>query len=536
MGAPGRTLDFDYIVIGAGSAGCVLANRLSANPSHRVCLVEGGVKDKSPRIHVPAGTLSLYVSQKYAHQYKSVPQKHLYGREIGSPRGRMLGGSSSMNSMIYIRGARSDYDHWAELGCRGWGYDDVLPFFMKSENNQIGQEPQYHGSFGELHVNEPRDVHPLSKTFVDAAVEAGESRNDDFNGATFGGVGVYALTQKDGKRLSSYRAFVAPVLEKRPNLTLLTEATVLQLDLEGAEVLGVTVESGGERLRLRAAKETVISAGAYGSPQLLLASGVGDADDLKAVGVEVRHHLPGVGRNLQDHLDGLVTVRSKSSATLGVSLRAAPRLSVSPFQYLFGKKGLWTTNYVESGGFASTKYSGGVPDLQFHFVPGYRSPRGKLVEWGHGFAVHTCVLRPRSTGWVKLSADGSKRNIDIDFNFLSDEQDGLTLVEGLKIARRIFAASPFKPLRGVEMAPGPKVRSDDELLDYVRRACATVFHPSGTCRMGVTDDCVVTPDLKVRGLGRLRVADASIMPTLVSGNTNAPSIMIGEKAAALMLA
>ncbi|WAJ28346.1 GMC family oxidoreductase [Antarcticirhabdus aurantiaca] len=531
----GDALEFDYVVVGAGSAGCVLANRLSADPAARVCLVEGGGQDRTPRIHVPAGTITLYKSDRYAYQFMSEPQEKLNGRRVHVPRGRMLGGSSSMNSMIYIRGDRSDYDGWAAMGCPGWAFDDVLPVFKRFEDDRLGLDPAFHGTGGELAVDRPRDPNPASRRFVEAAREVGMAENPDFNGARLEGVGLYNVTQANARRLSSYRAFVHPV-RGRANLTVMTDARVDGLDLEGARVRGIVVTRNGRRLRLGSRRETVLAAGALGSPEILLRSGIGDAGELGQAGIEPRHHLPGVGRNLQDHLDGLVTVRSADASTLGFSAGSAPRILASPLRYLASKAGWLTTNYVEAGGFARTRFAGAVPDVQFHFVPGYRSHRGRLFEWGHGYAIHTCVLRPESRGRVFLKPGPEGPSLAIDFRFLDKEQDGRVLVEGMKLARSILAASSFAPIRGAEIAPGPKRASDEDLMAYVRSDASTVFHPSGTCRMGSDDLAVTGPDLKVRGLHGLRVADASIMPTLVSGNTNAPSIMIGEKCAAMMLA
>lgn len=526
--------DFDYIIIGAGSSGCVIANRLSANVAVRVCLIEGGPKDSTPRIHVPAGTVTLYTSKTYAYHFESVPQKNLNNRKIPIPRGRMLGGSSSMNSMIYIRGHRADYDGWAEMGCTGWGYDDVLPYFKKSEADQLGLDPAYHGRSGELQVTRPRDPNSVSRRFVEAAAEVGHDRRDDFNAAELEGVGVYNVTQRNGQRLSSYRAFVAPVLN-RPNLHVRTDAEVQTLTLESSRVTGVTLRTATGIETLTARREVILSGGALGSPQLLMASGIGDAAELTRAGVAVRHHLPSVGKNLQDHLDALVSYQAHAEG-LAISPRTIAPVLASPFKYLFQRKGWWTTNYVESGGFARTKYENDIPDVQFHFIPFLRRPGGKLFEWGHGFGIHTCLLRPKSRGTVTLAADGSGRQLEIDFNFLDREEDARVLVEGLRTARAILNAPAFAALRGPEVAPGAEVQSDEALLDYIRQFASTVFHPSGTCRMGSDADSVVTPALKVRGLEGLRVADASIMPKLISGNTNAPSIMIGEKAAAMILA
>jgi choline dehydrogenase-like flavoprotein len=525
----------DYIIVGAGSAGCVLANRLSADPATRVCLIEGGARDNTARIHVPAGVLTLYTSKRYGYQFASIPQKNLNNRKISVPRGKMLGGSSSMNSMIYIRGHRSDYDAWRETGCAGWGYDDLLPYFKKSEADQLGHDPAYHGKTGELHVNAARDPNIVSRMFVDAAAEAGHCRNADFNGAALDGVGVYNVTQRNGQRLSSYRAFVHPILN-RPNLHLLTDSEVLTLTMDGRRVTGLTIRRGRETQALVARREVVLSAGALGSPQLLMASGIGDADELTAAGVAVRHHLPAVGKNLQDHLDGLVSYRSDSAKGLGLSVGTVAPVLASPFKYLLRRKGWWTTNYVESGGFARTKYAKDVPDIQFHFIPFMRIPGGKLVEWGHGFGIHTCLLRPKSRGSISLTRDGSKRNSDIDFNVLDRAEDARVLTEGLRVARSILNAPAFSAIRGKEMAPGPEKQSDEALLDYIRQFSSTVFHPSGTCRMGSDAEAVVSPALTVNGLEGLRIADASIMPKLISGNTNAPSIMIGEKAASMILA
>jgi len=523
--------NYDYVIVGAGSSGCVLANRLSADPSVSVCLIEAGGNDNSPRIQTPAGTITLYKSKKYSWNFFSAPQKNLGGRSLHTPRGKVLGGSSSMNSMIYIRGHASDYDRWAQAGCPGWDWNSVLPYFKKSENNRLGQDPRLHGTGGELNVEAARDPNPVSRLFVRAAQSVGIRRNDDFNGEQLEGCGIYNLTQQNARRLSSYRAFVAPVIQ-RSNLTVVTDCAVHGVILEDRVATGVSVQVEGARQRIHARREVILCAGALGSPQLLLASGIGPAQDLKKAGIEVQHDLPGVGKNLQDHLDGLITIRSKSPLTLGFSAAALPSIVTSPWRYLMARMGWLTTNYVEAGGFAKTPLAGSLPDVQFHFVPGYRSHRGRLFEWGHGYAVHTCVLRPKSIGEVHLDAAGK---LVIDFNFLSDPADAKVLVEGLKLARRILADTQFDGIRGEEMLPGKAVQTDEQWMTYVRDYAATVFHPVGTCKMGSDPMSVVSPELKVHGIQGLRVVDASIMPTLISGNTNAPCIMIGEKAADLIM-
>ena len=531
---------FDYIIVGAGSAGCVVANRLSADPGISVCLIEAGGNGKSPWISIPAGIPGLYGNKKYDYSFVSLPQKNLCNRVMNVNRGKALGGSSAINSMVYIRGNRNDYDGWSALGCNGWSYDDVLPVFKKMEANQIGQSAEYHGFDGELKVSKQQDANKVGKVFVAAGQTAGLPENTDFNGASQLGLGIYNVKQDRGQRVSSYTAFVKPI-ESRTNLTIMTHTQVLNLNIEGDTVSGMTIERAGVQQLLNCNKEVILCGGTILSPALLLASGIGDRDELQKLGIACRHHVPGVGENLQDHIDCMVTVRSTQPDSIGVSLKTVlPHVLPAPFKYFLARKGWWTTNYVEAGGFAKTKFAvapDADPDVQFHFTPLYRSHRGKAFEWGHGYSVFTCVLRPLSAGSVKLADDGSKRNVLIDYNFFAHEKDQQTLIEGVKKAREILASPEFDHLRGEEMAPGKEVQTDAQILDYLRRTATTVYHPVGTCKMGTDPLAVVHPaTLKVTGMGNLRVMDASVMPRLISGNTSAASMMIGERGAAMVLA
>jgi len=531
---------YDYIIIGAGASGCVVANRLSANPDISVCLIEAGGGNKQPWISIPAGVFISYGNKKHDFMYEGAPQKHLNDRIITVNRGKGLGGSSSINNMVYIRGNRKDYDTWEKLGCEGWSYDDVLPIFKKLENNQADQSAEYHGFDGELSVVNPQDTNKVSKMFVKAGEHIGLPKNTDFNAESQLGLGTYNIKQKNGARVSSYTAFVKPIRDLRPNLTVMTNTEVLSLNIEDDQVTSINIEQNGQTQILNCNKEVILSSGVISTPRILMASGIGNANELKELGIECIKDLKGVGENLQDHIDCMVTVRSDSSRSIGVSLRTLfPHVFPAPFKYFLKRMGWWTTNYTEVGGFAKTKFAeeaGDDPDLQFHFTPLYRSHRGKSFEFGHGYSIFTCVLRPESKGTVKLANDGTHRNVIIDHNFFAKEQDRKVLIEGIRKAREVLASPVFDDIRGEEMAPGKDIQSDEQILKYLRETTTTVYHPVGTCKMGVDDMSVVDPKtLKVIGMKNLRVIDASIMPKLISGNTSAPSMMIGEKGSMMIL-
>jgi|JI10StandDraft_1071094.scaffolds.fasta_scaffold13531_10 choline dehydrogenase len=527
-------MKFDYIIVGAGSSGCVLANRLSADPSNRVCLLEAGRSDDTPLIRIPAGLLGLLTTRKYNWYFNTEPQAALDGRRLYWPRGKALGGSSSINAMVYIRGHAADYDAWAAAGNAGWGYQDLLPLFKTHEHNERGASA-WHATSGPLNVADPRSPNPLSALFVEAAVQAGLSRNADFNGAQQEGAGAYQVTQKNGERWSSARAFLRPAMD-RPNLTVLTGAHVTRVVFSGRQAVGVEFQHQGERKSFEVEREVVLSGGAINSPQLLLLSGVGPKQALARHGIAPVADLQGVGRNLQDHLDVTVMIRDRSKQAIGVAPGLLPRAAAAIWQYSRERKGLLASNFAETGGFAKLSPGSAVPEIQFHFLPTYLRNHGRTLAPGYGATLHLCQLRPKSRGFIDLKSADPLAAPLIDPCYLAQPDDLEEMLRGLKLARRVFDAAAFQPVNGGEVAPGPGTRSDDELRAYIRRGAETIYHPVGSCKMGRDDMAVVDNHLRVHGLSGLRVADASIMPTLIGGNTNAPSMVIGEMCARAMLA
>ena len=521
---------YDYIIVGAGSAGCVLANRLSADGRHRVLVIEAGGRDWHPFVHMPAGLAKLVSYKSMNWNYATEPEPNLDNRRLYWPRGRLLGGSSSINAMCYIRGQREDYDAWAAAGNAGWGFEDVLPYFRRSEDNQRGESP-WHGVGGPLSVSDLRHTNPLSHAFLAAASATGQRLNPDFNAQTQQGFGFYQVTQRNGSRWSTAAGYLREA-QQRSNVTVLTHAQATRVLFDRQHAIGIEVRIGKRLERFQARREVLLSGGAINSPQLLMLSGVGPADALRRHGIGVRVDAPAVGANLHDHLDVCVLRKSRQKVTYD-----QPNDLLVGLQYLFTKSGIGTSNIAESGGFATSALSqDGRPDLQFHFVPAMLDDHGRSRLPGHGFTMHACALRPQSRGHLELASADPMAKPRIYANYLSAPIDLKLMLEGIRITREIFAAAPMAPYADVEFVPGAQVVSQSDLEAFVRRKAETIYHPVGTCRMGIDNGAVVDPQLRVRGTTGLRVIDASIMPTLVSGNTNAPTVMIAEKASDLILA
>lgn len=520
---------FDYIVVGGGSAGAVVASRLTEDPNVSVCLLESGPVDKSVLIHAPAGVVAMMPRKnKLNYAFETVPQKGLNGRRGYQPRGRCLGGSSSVNAMLYVRGHRADYDHWSALGNAGWSYAEVLPYFKRSEHNENIHD-EFHGQGGPLNVMNLRSPGALNAEFIKACEEQGIAATADCNGAEQDGALEYQVTHINGERCSAAKAYLTPNLS-RPNLEVMTQTPVLQILLDGKTATGVRVKREGQTLDLRARREVIVCGGAFNSPQLLMLSGIGPGAHLQDRGIAVAHDLPGVGENLQDHIDIVHSYRAPNSDTFGLSFGFMPKILAAMLQWRRQRSGLITSPYAEAGAFFRSSEADGRPDLQLILVRALVDDHGRKIRMGHGFSSHCTLLNPQARGSVRLASNDPLADPLIDPCFLDNERDMRVFKEGARKQLAVLNAAALSPWRGDMLYP---LNPDDDaaLEEDLRNRADTQYHPVGTCKMGQDDGAVVDHRLRVHGIARLRVADASIMPTLVAGNTNAPTIMIGEKAA-----
>jgi choline dehydrogenase len=524
---------FDYVIVGAGTAGCVLASRLSEDRAVRVALIEAGPMDRHPFIHIPATVGAAIAMPKLNWRFMTAPQAHLNGRSIPIPRGHVVGGSGSINGMVYFRGHSTDFDDWAAAGNPGWSYREVLPYFLRSENNDAYPNSPYHGQGGPMNVVFIKRPNPMTPAFLAAMDSLGYKRNSDFNGVDTEGYGPRQGTILQGRRVSTATAYLKPA-SQRDNLVILTDTRAARVRIEGRRATGVDLLTASGERNVTARREVIVAGGAILSPQLLMLSGIGDEAALRSAGVEVKHHLPGVGANYQDHLAVGVLMEMRNTESYGISWRTLPRGVANLLEYALFRTGPLSSNVFESTGFVRTLPELRRPDVQIVFQAARRNTNAFPFPLGHGFAVNVVGLYPKSRGRVVLAGPDPRAAPVVDPQLMSHPDDGATLLRGLKIARRVAHSASFSRYRAVEVQPGAPAQDDEALMGYIRRASSTVHHPCGSCRMGPDANSVVDEQLRVHGIESLRVADASVFPSLVGGNTNAAIVMIAEKAADLI--
>jgi choline dehydrogenase len=527
-------VEFDFIVVGAGSAGCAIANRLSANGKYQVAVLEAGGRDLSPWIHIPVGYFKTMGNPKTDWMYTTEPDPGLNGRAINYPRGKGLGGSSSINGLLYVRGQKQDYDGWRQMGNTGWGWDDIKPLFKRAEGTNLGTSED-RGRDGPLSVSASDVTRKVADDWIESAVNAGYKRAEDYNSEDQEGVAYFQLTTRNGRRCSSAVAYLNPA-RSRSNLTILTHCPVEHLTFDGKICTGLVAQYKGKKTTIKARREVILSAGALASPQILMVSGVGGADDLKPHGIEVRHELKGVGKNLQDHLQARPVYKVNAS-TINTETNSWMKQAMIGLQYVLTRKGAMTMAASLGTGFLKTRPDLETPDIQFHIQPFSADKPADGPHKFNAFTASVLQLRPESTGHLELSSGDMRDYIKIHPNYLSTKTDQDTIVEGIRVARKIARTAPLSDIITAEHIPGADTLDDDydALLDWARNTAVTIYHPTGTCKMGQDNMAVVDERLRVRGINGLRVADASIMPMIVSANTNAPSIMIGEKASDMIL-